>query len=125
MPNNPTFNHTAHKAMWDWLSNNPGAFKEDWPGWGDCTTVSLNYCFACEYTFQVTGIENIPYFGVCIDYCPLVWKGTGICISRDGEALFSQWNIASFIHKPFNADECRHLAQIIRDLPLKKGIQTI
>ncbi len=41
-----------HYDLWDWLANNPGKEKRDWPEW---EIVRKNYgyithlCFACEY----------------------------------------------------------------------------
>ncbi len=41
-----------HYDLWNWLANNPGKEKDDWPGWA---MIKKNYgrvanlCFACEY----------------------------------------------------------------------------
>lgn len=44
-----------HRALWQWLSDNPGKEKEDWPGWHhhddyacDCFLChTLDSCFRC------------------------------------------------------------------------------
>lgn len=58
------FNHTSHKEMWKWLSNNPIKQKKDWIGWdhngGDLVYEGYD-CFACEYCKTVC------------DKCPLDW----------------------------------------------------
>ena len=40
-----------HRALWNWLANNPNQLKEDWPGWKQYPTTE-NHCFLCEYRKQ-------------------------------------------------------------------------
>lgn len=36
--------------LWDWLADNPGAQKEDWPGWKKYRRPGeFRFCFACLY----------------------------------------------------------------------------
>lgn len=47
----------AHYRLWDWLANNPGKRKDEWPGWDATTTLSGifrdrridNRCFMCDW----------------------------------------------------------------------------
>ena len=119
-----TFNHAAHKRLWDWLSRNPLKRKGDWPEWqkngGTCLD-SENECFACEAC------------GDCFR-CPLVWPN-GHCyeIVVDGityNGLFKRWHVLNEISSNrFNRlgffdlawesiPEIIQLARRIRDLPL-------
>ena len=67
------FFHTAHKALWNWLSKNPEMDKEYWPGWldnGGNVKPALYDCFACEYAYCYM--------------CPILWK-------RDSECTLSEF----------------------------------
>ena len=118
-----TFNHVAHKRLWDWLSRNPLKRKGDWPEWlknGGVYIDSGNECFACESC------------GDC-SRCPLVWPG-GHCEEQvvDGktlQGLFKRWHMITemscgYIYRGFveqakeNIPELIQLARRIRDLPL-------
>lgn len=98
------FNHTAHRALWIWLSENPKKGKENWPGWEYYDDVE-NDCFACEFSID----KN------CRD-CPLIWPG-GDCMS--GEALYNKWGPARF-----RPQERASLALQIANLPVKEGVET-
>ena len=107
------FNHTAHKALWNWLAENPGKQKIDWPGWvinGHEDNINYcYYCFACDYDDEI--------FGDC-EACPLQWPdkpGCGECAN-----LYVRWykRTASVIEKS-------KLAQQIANLPVKEGVKTI
>ena len=58
------FHHTAHKALWNWLSKNPKRYKAEWPGWsrnGGKVYLGMSACLACNYSaYDCKG-------------CPLVW----------------------------------------------------
>lgn len=65
------FNRTLHKELWKWLAMNPGADKNEWPGWDEygIDGKSFYWCFACycaEHT--VKDLFNVK----CSD-CPLEW----------------------------------------------------
>ena len=71
--------------LWQWLYDNPGSGKCDWPGWqmnGGANKAVCN-CFACEYAFN--SLKN----GGCFD-CPLLplWPGGG-CVEES--SLYCQW----------------------------------
>ena len=103
------FNHTAHKKLWTWLSENPEMDKKDWPEWkvngGKYSSVDGN-CFACEFTID----------GACCD-CPLIWPGEW-CADRYG--LYKKWT-----KKNISLKERTSLALQIANLPVKKGIKTV
>lgn len=109
------FNHTAHKALWDWLAENPDREKEDWIGWeengGDIDFDVENDCFACEYTVS----ENLgePHYCDC-DKCPLDWEAED-CLS----GLYGEWSKAKFYQK----SSCSRLARQIANLPVKPGVE--
>lgn len=105
------FNHTAHKALWIWLSENPKKSKKDWPGWkinGGKYSRIANYCFACEFT--VVG-------GTCYD-CPLIWPNRNCVGSKDSASLFVEWESTD------NLEERASLALQIANLPVKEGVET-
>lgn len=103
------FNHTAHKELWDWLSKNPSKGKGSWPGW-NCNGGSHNpicaSCFACEYQ-EVNNISE-----ECLYACPLIWP-------HDPCDEFYDWDEAE------GKDERIALAEQIRDLPVREGVETI
>ena len=118
-----TFNHAAHKKLWDWLSRNPLKRKGDWPEWHENGGIYLdsgNGCFACEAC------------GDC-SRCPLAWP-EGNCYERVVEGktldgLFKRWHVLNEISRNlFNRGffdlawesipEIIQLARRIRDLPL-------
>ena len=70
--------------LWQWLYDNPGSGKCDWPGWrrnGGIHEATCN-CFACEYAFS-------SLKGSCFK-CPLLplWPGYG-CMGVN--SLYVQW----------------------------------
>ena len=118
-----TFDHNAHRDLWNWLSHNPFKRKRDWPGWkrnGGKHIDTGNECFACNACSDCSG-------------CPLVWP-IGHCYERvvNGETLyglFNYWNSMtenSIGHIQQGRIELANenipgliqLARRIRDLPL-------
>ena len=50
------FHHTAHKALWNWLSMRDGRTKEAWPGWVQNGGKvqggkKIFHCVACKYGY--------------------------------------------------------------------------
>ena len=104
------FFHTAHKALWNWLSKHPEMDKEDWPGWesnGGNVKDSGTDCIACDFALQVK--EK----GQTCDFCPLCFPYDR-CIS--GFGLFMQWENSK------TAWVKEKLAAQIRDLPVREGV---
>ena len=118
-----TFNHVAHKRLWDWLSRNPLKRKGDWPEWqknGGTYFDAGNECFACDACSDCSS-------------CPLVWPN-GHCYERlmNGttlKGLFKRWYILTEVSRSYilrgamdqakeNIPELIQLARRIRDLPL-------
>lgn len=101
------FNHTDHKKLWNWLAENPGKKKADWPGWKGMSDeeLPLNLCFACSYLEKLLGFDEL----LC-SKCPLVWENSGGCM--DGDTSYFRWLDK---RRPVSAKE-------IRDLPLRPGV---
>ena len=123
-----TFNHNAHRDLWNWLSHNPFNRKDEWPEWqknGGPYIDDGHECFACD---------------ACEDcsHCPLVWPN-GHCYERVVEGitlngLFKRWHI---LNEASRADLQRgaieqakesipdliQLARRIRDLPLAEYVE--
>jgi len=115
------FNHSAHIRLWDWLSKNPGheKFKRNWPEWeerGGSVKHVTSHCFACEYALKHTDYGDTVYGGEaisCCDNCPLLWPNGISCINH---GLHEKYCNATKIEKSA-------LAEQIRDLPVKDGIE--
>jgi hypothetical protein len=108
------FNHTGHKEIWQWLSEDPGREKEDWPGWGDSKPI-VNDCFACEYRDLTNNHRD------CND-CPLIWPpnrdGSRVCDNDGG--LWATW----FFDAKTESERTK-LAIAIRDVPVREGVECI
>lgn len=133
--NQYTFNHTAHKELWDWLANNPGQPKSAWPGWSYYPDIKEEYngCFACEYVIRY---KQAPlYLAPCSAHCPLVWPNSGACFDLHREGLFARWNKCRLMAQCLSIEPwCFYevtasfystmsdLARQIRDLPVKEGV---
>lgn len=110
------FNHTAHKELWDWLSKNPDRDTQDWPRWrknGGEYQASW-HCFACEYDEEEGDEEGDMY--QC-ESCPLEWPQGKLCCNDNG--IHKQWNRAIYL------EERTRLAEMIRDLPVREGVECI
>lgn len=101
------FHHTAHKALWNWLSKNPQRFKDEWPGWRSRGVKGWSSCLACEYS------------DCNCDKCPLIWdiEYGGRC--NDSYRPYRLWKLA---RNKEDWDEVVRLAAQIRDLPVKEGV---
>ena len=130
-----TFNHTAHKELWDWLANNPGQPKSAWPGWSYYPDIKEEYneCFACEYVIRY--MKAPLYFVPCADHCPLVWPNPGTCFDPHREGLYARWHKRTVMAQCLRAEPggcpetiaafystVSDLARQIRDLPVKEGV---
>ena len=76
------FNWTAHKALWNWLSKNPGKRKSEWPGWvdnGGKVDYAISFCFACGFS------------GSNCRRCPLDWGEGNECMNHTARNLFNKW----------------------------------
>lgn len=115
------FNHTAHKALWNWLAENPDKVKDDWPEWeenGGSILYIHNDCFACEYATRTK-----PNWTQKCPYCPLEWpindEGDRYCIDSDElTGLFIDYLEASS-----NPDLRATFALQIANLPVKPGVE--
>jgi hypothetical protein len=97
-----------HKALWNWLADNPAKGKQDWPGLKTISKMKLKLphymhfltfsCFACQATPLIGG--------ACFDChnCPVDWKADK-CTS-DG-SLYKKWMYAK------NAKDCSKYARLI------------
>ena len=107
------FFHTAHKALWNWLSKrtNHKTRKRQWPGWdfngGNVKKTDYD-CLACEYVDKVTPLDP------CCGKCPIIWPDNSLC-GDDGN-IFDDW---FFSH---STEKRAKLAAQIRDLPVREGV---
>jgi hypothetical protein len=99
------FNHTGHKELWQWLSEDPNRKKEDWPGFNSDQQV-FNHCFACDYIVK----NDLG----CESNCPLIWPDNKRCYDINCD-LYSRWQLKR---------ESK-IAQQIRDLPVREGVKCI
>lgn len=108
------FQHSAHIALWDWLSKNPLADKDDWIGWkrngGMYPDDVACDCFACDY-------EE--------DYCcPLIWEDINgePCkdCNSDEDGLFSAWQMDKD-----NLKQRVKFAEKIRDLKVNEDVKCV
>ena len=107
------FNHTAHKAFWNWLSKNPTKGKEEWPGWeenGGSLDCGNSYCFACEYAMRDGRVD--------CGGCPLMWPKGAYSVCEDD--IYGDWCSA---RDRGSYQVASLLAEEIRDLPVKPGVR--
>ena len=123
-----SFNHQAHRELWDWLSKHPGKLKSEWPGWDrnyGPYPDNGNECFACDACSDCSG-------------CPLVWPH-GHCYERVvyGETLhglFKRWHALTMVSRASlqrgaieqakkSIPDLIQLARRIRDLPLAQPVK--
>ncbi len=107
------FNHTAHKALWNWLSKHPDhkTKKKHWPGWSpNRGNVKPNDsdCFACEY------VDSIDPNSHCCGNCPIVWPNNAVC--GNYKNVFDNW------FSSHDTETRAKLAAQIRDLPVREGV---
>lgn len=104
------FNHTKHKELWNWLADNPGKTKHEWPGWNGKFVESC--CFACVYDTEKGAEEGCLD---CCNYCPLEWPGNLVC--GEPNSLYEEWDAADKDSSP--------IARRIANVPVKDGVETI
>jgi hypothetical protein len=61
----------GHIALWQFLYDNPGKDKEEWPGWQDEKWSEIRlyhfieiYCFACRWAYSIDAVS-------ACESCPL------------------------------------------------------
>lgn len=124
-----TFDLTKHRALWNWLADNPGSLKTEWPGWDeiedwDDEIYPDNNCFACEYKKLKLMEECGTHYEIlpetCSVHCPLLWpEGCTCCAKR---SLFRVWTNA-IVKKDY--ETASNLARQIAELPVREGVETI
>lgn len=105
-------NHTAHKALWLWLAENPDKPEIHWPGWsinGGSFPLIINECFACEYAKRCLIGEE----------CPLEWP-----MNKDGNFSCNSGGLFSLWLRSEDGPKSRaRLARQIANLPVKPGVE--
>ena len=97
-----------HRALWQWLYDNPARDKEDWPGW-KFRPDAYKLCFLCDALKYRT--EKRSLWMDC-DACPIDWP---VRIIRPASyplccrSWFEMWEGAT------DTDARRNLAALIRD----------
>ena len=100
------FNHTAHKALWNWLAETGEDSRSKWPEWkengGEHEAIASG-CFACEYS---------NFRGKC----PLANRCNGFIADCLG-GLYLNWRTCDKV------EGRKHWANIIANLPVKEGVE--
>lgn len=117
-----------HKRLWDWVSTNPGYFKEDWPGWEDpeepmariIEEVKFDHahCFACYAGSQKAKRKQSP----CV-HCPIDWSRASI--QKQCQDSISLWHVWEWLSKDGHWDEACSIARQMARLPWKLGLETL
>lgn len=116
------FNLTAHKKLWNWLSENPTKRKEDCPIWqknGGELKVDSRDCFACDYASEFHGflLKNnlvpMPVTTSCCEYCPLQNHNKVGSHCLDG--IYTNWLFRRHIRA--------YYAKKIADFPVREGVE--
>lgn len=132
---NRVFKHTAHKALWDWIANNPYLTYWEWPGWehngGECEPL-INDNFACDYAYDTSpdnefiNCRNCPldqwaepsverrYFSY-VESEEYRGDAEGLCMY----GLYGLWCDAYYSR---DLEKISYFAKKIRDLPVKRHI---
>ena len=110
--NEPVFNYTEHRELWDWISKNSKKLKEEWPKWrinGGQYEMNEKACFACDYKDNTKSkwCEN----------CPLVWINDIKCYKDN--SLYDIFAKTPDVHLRIKC------AEMIRDLKVKDGVKYI
>lgn len=125
------FDLTRHKELWNWLAENPGMQKVEWPGWDeiedwDDEMYPDNNCFACEYLKDVVISDGEEYYELdpilCEKQCPLIWPEGRTCTERY-YSLYREWD--NYNSQEDFYEEASVLAKQIAELPVREGIETI
>lgn len=102
-----------HRKLWDWLANNPGKTKSQYPEWyenGGRIPFVLYDCFPCDFT------------GVECEKCPFIWPDFRCTWQAYNDpyckrgGLFGGWLDAI---EDGRLEEAAQLAAQIRDLPVR------
>lgn len=133
------FAHHWHKKLWNWLAENPGKYKHDWPEFSQrFKNIRIkNNCFCCTIMLQRNNIyiENDFNLENC-KKCLLRWPGNkdlNVCEylrtkkdinDRNQRGLFTIWEEHNFVKiRSISAKQslkkASQLARAIRDLPFK------
>lgn len=114
------FDLTKHKALWNWLAEDPKRCKSQWPGWGEI--LIEGYCYACKYDSEIAEEENASMeendCADCCDYCPLIWPNNEICSNKN--SIFRKW-----YDNNTTKEEQVAIAHQIANLPIREGVETI
>lgn len=106
------FNHTAHRTLWQWLADNASIAlvdKRNWPGWDRYEDKTGNTCFACDYAGGCSYCRN----------CPLVWPNQKECTEGN------LWDVWFDAMEEGKYETAATLAEQIRDLPVREGVECI
>ncbi|MDR2744431.1 MAG: hypothetical protein LBB66_04455 [Desulfovibrio sp.] len=99
-----------HIELWQWLHDNPGKKKEDWPWWRKHDTYASGLCFACEYAGELMWSGFHPSESIRCDNCPLNDEIMLGCTGEEG--AFARWQDAT---RDGDYDSAKKYAAHIRD----------
>lgn len=133
----PVFNHTAHKKLWEYLAECQNFAKRAAIEELKLPMPRYFACYACDYAAGVYVEKNkidtfqmyLDIEGLACEFCPLQWpKGqtcrTDITFLEDDE-IVNQYLLWIDLDEDSDVDMVRQLAEEIRDLPVKEGVETI
>lgn len=122
------FDHAGHKALWNWLTENPEKYKQDWPDFDNYDRYLLhinNNCFAC-----------VAAKGRDCKRCPLNWHDpkTGRLINcLDPYSPYVEWTRLGGDYLQDESESERQarlkkrsmLAKQIAEMPLRDDLEIV
>jgi hypothetical protein len=109
-----------HRQLWNWLAENPGKYKRDWPEWvrnGGMHEKVSGHCFACAWDDLFdNGDENTS-----CDNCLFNWEITEVCV--ESGSYYKEWERLTSIQLTTKGAKQRvkELSLSIMNLPVKEG----
>lgn len=135
---------TYHRALWQWLSENPKKVKSDFIEEFHITGYVVNNCFLCSYADHATYVDNEDEFetsSFSCAICPVKWPSSlteNQCMYSDEEHFLQNERDGLFLQFCRNRHddsigcssidshlEFLSLAKRIRDLPLTDEVAAI
>lgn len=86
-----------HRRLWVWITLKTLKVKRkvqkvEFPPFSKGSYVDVhNFCFCCEYAWQVAHQNDICLMDIC-NYCPIDWGYTGECACETYNALYCRWS---------------------------------
>lgn len=113
-----TFNHSAHKRLWEWLGNNVDKTVMDWPEWKHNGGIfsAARHNFGCEYALRLSGQSHWE-MRMCSD-CPFAVSRAG-AVPTCFDGHYWAWQ---YEQECGNDDAVANHAQAIRDFAIRHSV---